>query len=149
MPNTNSYDDISVSWPVDDIDVNASLTLPHGQGPFPAVIMVAGSGPTDRNWNSPLIPGANGSAALLAQVLAETGFIALRYDKRASRPHARECYTFGGQDQHAGSSGGIGRRCAIVGQSPTSDTFLDAETVETITFWLKANASIGRARKGK
>ena len=90
MPNTDIYDDTYVSWPVDDIDVNASLTLPNGDGPFPAVIMVAGSGPTDRNWNSPLIPGANGSAALLAQVLAEIGFITLRYDKRASGPHAME-----------------------------------------------------------
>ena len=90
MPYTNNYDDTSVSWPIDDIDVNASLTLPNGDGPFPAVIMVAGSGPTDRNWNSPLIPGANGSAALLAQVVAETGFIVLRYDKRASGPHAME-----------------------------------------------------------
>ena len=90
LPKTENYDDISVSWLVDDIDVNASLTLPHGAGPFPAVIMVAGSGPTDRNWNSPLIPGANGSAALLAQVLAETGFAALRYDKRASGPQGRE-----------------------------------------------------------
>jgi uncharacterized protein len=90
MPNTHNYHDISVSWPVDDIDVNASLTLPNGEGPFPAVIMVAGSGPTDRNWNSPLIPGANGSAALLAQELAGIGFITLRYDKRASGPQGRE-----------------------------------------------------------
>jgi hypothetical protein len=52
--------------------------------------MVAGSGPTDRNWNSPLIPGANGSAALLAQTLAGIGFIVLRYDKRASGPQAKE-----------------------------------------------------------
>ena len=90
MPNSDIYDDAPVSWQVDDIDVNASLTLPHGPGPFPAVIMVAGSGPTDRNWNSPLIPGANGSAALLAQVLAKSGFIALRYDKRAAGPQGRE-----------------------------------------------------------
>ena len=90
MPNTDIYDDTAVSWPVDGIDVNASLTLPRGEGPFPAVIMVAGSGPTDRNWNSPLIPGANGSAALLAQVLAGIGFIALRYDKRAPGLKGRE-----------------------------------------------------------
>ena len=70
MTDIEHYNDTPVSWPVDGIDVNASLTLPSGEGPFPAVIMVAGSGPTDRNWNSPLIPGANGSAALLAQVLA-------------------------------------------------------------------------------
>src|SRR5512139_3793047 len=79
-----------VSWKVDDIDVEATLTRPSGDGPFPAIAMVAGSGPTDRNWNSPLIPGINGSAALLAQVLTEQNFITLRYDKRASGPHVQE-----------------------------------------------------------
>jgi uncharacterized protein len=54
------------------------------------VVMVAGSGPTDRDWNSPLLPGSNGSARLLAQALAEAGIASLRYDKRASGPHARE-----------------------------------------------------------
>jgi pimeloyl-ACP methyl ester carboxylesterase len=86
MPEVVQFEDIPVSWLVDEIDVEASLTRPAGDGPFPAVIMVAGSGPTDRNWNSPLIPGANGSAALLAQALTERGFITLRYDKRASGP---------------------------------------------------------------
>jgi alpha-beta hydrolase superfamily lysophospholipase len=51
---------------------------------------VAGSGPTDRNWNTPLIPGANGSGALLAQELTEHGFITLRYDKRASGPQVAD-----------------------------------------------------------
>jgi pimeloyl-ACP methyl ester carboxylesterase len=90
MAETGSFNDIPVSWQVDDIAVDASLTLPKGTGPFPAVLMVAGSGPTDRNWNSPLIPGTNGSAALLAQVLTEAGFATLRYDKRASGPHGQE-----------------------------------------------------------
>jgi alpha-beta hydrolase superfamily lysophospholipase len=54
------------------------------------VIMVAGSGPTDRDWNSPLLPGTNGSARLLAQALAQAGFASLRYDKRVVGPHARE-----------------------------------------------------------
>ncbi len=68
MPSDDT-NDIPVSWQVDGIDINASLTRPDGAGPFPAVIMVAGSGPTDRNWNTPLLPGTNGSAALLARVL--------------------------------------------------------------------------------
>ncbi|MFN8467653.1 MAG: hypothetical protein U0X20_18990 [Caldilineaceae bacterium] len=76
----------AVAWLVDVIEVGASLTRPAGDGPFPAVIMVAGSGPTDRNWNTPLLPGTNGSAGLLAQVLADHGFVVLRYDKRASGP---------------------------------------------------------------
>jgi hypothetical protein len=79
-----------VSWKVDEIDVYATLVRPAGAGPFPAVIFVAGSGPTDRDWNTPLIPGANGSAALLARELSEHGFITLRYDKRGSGPHAPE-----------------------------------------------------------
>jgi len=52
--------------------------------------MVAGSGPTDRDWNSPLLPGTNGSARLLAEALAQAGIASLRYDKRASGPHVRE-----------------------------------------------------------
>jgi hypothetical protein len=64
--------------------------MPPGSGPFPAVVMVAGSGPTDRDWNSPLLPGTNGSARLLAEELAHAGFASLRYDKRASGPRARE-----------------------------------------------------------
>ena len=90
MPVQNSSKDILASWLVDEIEVNASLTRPAGAGPFPAVIMVAGSGPTDRNWNTPLLPGSNGSAALLAQILAEAGFVTLRYDKRASGPQGKE-----------------------------------------------------------
>jgi uncharacterized protein len=87
-PNDDRAEEIS--WKVDDIDVEATLTRPLGAGPFPAIAMVAGSGPTDRNWNSPLIPGTNGSAALLARVLTDQNFITLRYDKRASGPHIRE-----------------------------------------------------------
>lgn len=52
--------------------------------------MVAGSGPTDRDWTSPLLPGDNGSARLLAEVLAEAGYASLRYDKRGSGPHIAE-----------------------------------------------------------
>ena len=83
------FNEIQVSWQVDEIDVRATLTHPIGDGPFPAVVMVAGSGPTDRNWNTPLLPGTNGSAALLAEILTAANFITLRYDKRASGPAAQ------------------------------------------------------------
>ena len=79
-----------VSWPLDVTTVYGTLVRPSGLGPFPAVVMVAGSGPTDRDWNSPLLPGTNGSARLLAQALAQAGIASLRYDKRASGPHLRE-----------------------------------------------------------
>jgi alpha-beta hydrolase superfamily lysophospholipase len=79
-----------VSWPLDPTTVDGTLVRPFGPGPFPGVVMVAGSGPTDRDWNSPLLPGTNGSAHLLADALAQAGFASLRYDKRVVGPHARE-----------------------------------------------------------
>jgi pimeloyl-ACP methyl ester carboxylesterase len=79
-----------VSWPLDSTVVSGTLVRPAGTGPFPAVVMVAGSGPTDRDWNSPLLPGTNGSARLLAEALAQAGIASLRYDKRASGPHVGE-----------------------------------------------------------
>jgi uncharacterized protein len=79
-----------VSWPLDVTTVYGTLVRPSGPGPFPAVVMVAGSGPTDRDWNSPFLPGTNGSALLLAQALAQAAIASLRYDKRASGTHLRE-----------------------------------------------------------
>ncbi len=79
-----------VTWPMGETTMYGTLVRPFGPGPFPAVVMVAGSGPTDRDWNSPLLPGSNGSARLLAVALARAGIASIRYDKRASGPHARE-----------------------------------------------------------
>ncbi|MEO8970611.1 MAG: alpha/beta fold hydrolase [Ktedonobacteraceae bacterium] len=79
-----------VNWQLGSTTIYGTLVRPFGPGPFPAVVMVAGSGPTDRNWNSPLLPGSNGSAHLIAKMLARAGIASLRYDKRASGPHARE-----------------------------------------------------------
>ena len=48
-----------------------------------AVLIIAGSGPTDRNGNNPLA-GSNNCLKLLAQGLAREGIPSLRYDKRFS-----------------------------------------------------------------
>src|SRR5437868_5892579 len=91
MTDHNSSGESSeVTWLLGETSVSGTLFRPVGPGPFPAVVMVAGSGPTDRDWNSPLLPGTNGSARLLAEELAQAGIASLRYDKRASGPHARE-----------------------------------------------------------
>jgi pimeloyl-ACP methyl ester carboxylesterase len=83
---------LEVTWPLDGTNVYATLVRPSGTGPFPAVVMVAGSGPTDRDWNTPLLPGSNGSARLLAEALAAKGVVSLRYDKRVAGAHAGENY---------------------------------------------------------
>lgn len=79
-----------VSWQLDGITMYGTVVRPEGDGRFPAVVLVAGSGPTDRDWCSPLLPGSNGSGRLLAEALAEAGIASLRYDKRASGPHVAE-----------------------------------------------------------
>lgn len=79
-----------IAWPLDATTMYATLTRPEGEGPFPGVVFIAGSGPTDRDWCSPLIPGANGTARLLAERFAQAGIASLRYDKRASGAHAME-----------------------------------------------------------
>jgi pimeloyl-ACP methyl ester carboxylesterase len=52
-----------------------------GAHPFFAV-MVAGSGPTDRDWSNPLIPGSSHGGRDIAVWLQGQGIGSLRYDKR-------------------------------------------------------------------
>ncbi len=79
-----------VSWPLGTTVVHGTVVRPSGPGPFPGVVLVAGSGPTDRDWNSPLLPGPNGSGRLVAEMLGRAGIASLRNDKRASGPHVSE-----------------------------------------------------------
>jgi dienelactone hydrolase len=75
---------------LDGITMEGTVVRPDGDGPFPAVVLVAGSGPTDRDWCSPLLPGSNGSGRLFAEAFARAGVASLRYDKRASGRHTIE-----------------------------------------------------------
>lgn len=54
------------------------LTLPEGEPPYPAVILIHGSGPNDRDETVQ----ANKPFRDLAELLAERGIAVLRYDKR-------------------------------------------------------------------
>ncbi len=55
-----------------------TLSMPNGPGPFPAVVLVAGSGPEDRDETY----GPNAPLRDLAWGLASAGIAVLRYDKR-------------------------------------------------------------------
>jgi uncharacterized protein len=62
------------------ITTNAQLTIPAvGNGPFPSVLLVAGSGALD--MNETLSPDSK-PFWQIAQYLSERGFVVLRYDKR-------------------------------------------------------------------
>jgi uncharacterized protein len=60
--------------------LQGTLDLPNGASPCPVVVIIAGSGPTDRDGNQALMK--NDSLKLLGQALAAKGIAALRYDKR-------------------------------------------------------------------
>jgi hypothetical protein len=48
----------------------------------PGVVLVAGSGPTNRDGNNPLVPVRIDTLKLIAELLARSGIASLRYDKR-------------------------------------------------------------------
>lgn len=67
---------------VSDGKLSGSLVLPeNANGKIPVVLIIAGSGPTDRNGNSSLGVNAN-PYFLLANDLGKAGIATLRYDKR-------------------------------------------------------------------
>ncbi len=62
--------------------LRGTLLVPSGASHVPVVFMHPGSGPTDRDGNSALLPGKNNSLRLLAEGLAVRGIATLRVDKR-------------------------------------------------------------------
>ncbi len=58
-----------------------TLTMPAAKVPVPLVIVIAGSGPTDRNGNQGMRM-RNNSLLYLGDSLAKLGIATLRYDKR-------------------------------------------------------------------
>ncbi|MBO2517903.1 MAG: hypothetical protein CW338_11660 [Clostridiales bacterium] len=77
---TAAFEEIDLPLPVPALNgaLPGTLTLPAGEGPFPAVILVHGSGPSDRDESI----GALKPFRDLAQGLAERGIAVYRYDKR-------------------------------------------------------------------
>jgi dienelactone hydrolase len=69
-----------------------TLSLPLGNGPFAAVVLVHGSGPCDRDETI----GPNKPFRDLAQGLASRGIAVLRYEKR-TKQYPAECLAMGAQ----------------------------------------------------
>ena len=69
------------------VKTKAQLTYPaSGKGPFPGVLLIAGSGALDKNGTSGFVhkngPKPPTPYGQIAQYLSERGFAVLRYDKR-------------------------------------------------------------------
>lgn len=83
VPADASYQERELTVGSGEQALAATLTIPKGAGPFPAVVLVHGSGPQDRNETI----GPNRPFLDIARGLAAQGIAVLRYEKRSkARP---------------------------------------------------------------
>lgn len=75
---TDTYDLAKQNVPKDTVRLAGTITIPQGTGPFPALVLVTGSGPQNRDeflmGHSPFL--------VLSDYLTRHGILVLRYDDR-------------------------------------------------------------------
>jgi len=76
--NTTLFTEEEITVGEGEWELPGTLTIPNGTGPFPAVVLVHGSGPNDRDETI----GPNKPFKDLAWGLASKGIAVLRYEKR-------------------------------------------------------------------
>jgi fermentation-respiration switch protein FrsA (DUF1100 family) len=111
-------EELSFPNPNAGISLAGTLTLPRGQGPFPAAILLAGSGPLDRDEAD----DGHRPFLVLADYLTRKGIAVLRYDKR-----------------------GIGKSTGNYDEATTADFASDAEAAFA---FLKSRKEIAAGRIG-
>lgn len=95
-PAPASWVEDAVSFSVADMTVYGTFRHPAGRGrAVPGALLIAGSGPTDRNGDSAVMPGRLDTLRNLAQALSDDGVASLRYDKLGTGqtglgPYARD-----------------------------------------------------------
>ena len=84
VPET-TYETISVARPGGELygTVTIPKKIPDSKATkVPVVLIISGSGPTDRDGNSRLLPGHNNGLKQIAEALTDKGYATVRYDKR-------------------------------------------------------------------
>lgn len=76
---------VSIKAPLGD--VYGTLLLPESGSKVPVVLLIAGSGPTDRDGNNPMMK--MNTLKMLAESLQKNGIASLRYDKRGIAASAK------------------------------------------------------------
>jgi pimeloyl-ACP methyl ester carboxylesterase len=80
LPDTVKPQSIPIQLETKTGAIHGALDLPAGAGPHSAVVIIAGSGPTDRDGNQNKMK--NDSLKMLGAGLAAHGIAAVRFDKR-------------------------------------------------------------------
>ena len=111
-------EEVTFTNPKAQVSLAGTLTLPSGVGPFPAAILIAGSGPHDRDENV----AGHRPFLVLADHLTRKGIAVLRYDKR-----------------------GIGKSTGSYDQATTEDFASDAEAAGN---YLKSRKEINAQKIG-
>ena len=75
------YRQEEVTFKNGDTTLAGTLTLPEGKGPFPAVILLSGSGQQNRDEEISIAPGYK-PFRVIADTLTRQGIAVLRYDDR-------------------------------------------------------------------
>ncbi|MCJ7698549.1 MAG: DUF3887 domain-containing protein [Thermoplasmata archaeon] len=79
--NLSTFTEMNISVGSGQWKLPATLAVPKGAGPFPAVVLVHGSGPNDRDESV----GPNKPFKDIAWGLASKGIVVLRYEKRTKQ----------------------------------------------------------------
>jgi alpha-beta hydrolase superfamily lysophospholipase len=61
--------------------IYGTMLVPKNRTKLPAALLISGSGPTDRDGNSALLPGKVDSQKTMARILGDQGVASLRFDK--------------------------------------------------------------------
>jgi len=80
IPGDTTFTETEVTLQTGSGVIYGTLTIPEKPRRMPVALIIAGSGPTDRDGNNPVM--RNNSLKLLAAELAKKGIASLRYDKR-------------------------------------------------------------------
>jgi len=91
---TGTFVESEVSFQTEDSEIAGTLAVPEGNGPFPAVIVLGGSGPWDRDGDEDArrvealrqvgqpVFEVDSTYKDIAEGLSQAGMVTLRYDKR-------------------------------------------------------------------
>ncbi|MEE8359573.1 MAG: alpha/beta fold hydrolase [Candidatus Omnitrophota bacterium] len=87
---TDLYEDREVTFKNKDVTLSGTLSIPRGEGPFPAIVLVGGPGPQDRDEFGMFTDMADG--------FAQNGIATLRFDKRGVNKSGGSFSKFTGGD---------------------------------------------------